>query len=126
MYQVTLSQEVDDKIKWTQNANGIYFTKSAYLAQIHGAKRNVSFKIMWSAEAQSKQRFLGWLILHQKTLTAENLLIRHWPCEWICYLCTEAFENAFVISSGNAKSQNTFGKKSLVKRVSLLYLHNEA
>lgn len=49
----------------------------------------------WSAEAQSKQRFLGWLVLHQRTLTAENLLIRHWPCQWICHLCSSAFHHLF-------------------------------
>jgi hypothetical protein len=38
-------------------------------------------------------RFFGWLVLHQKTLTAQNLLWRHWPCNWICCLCTCAFED---------------------------------
>lgn len=32
--------------------------------------------------------------MHQKILTAENLLRRHWPCNWICYLCTSAFEDS--------------------------------
>jgi hypothetical protein len=34
-----------------------------------------------------------YTILHQKTLTAQNLLRRHWPCNWICSLCTSAFED---------------------------------
>jgi hypothetical protein len=37
--------------------------------------------------------FFGWLILHKRILTAENLLIRHWPCDWICSLCREDFED---------------------------------
>ncbi|EEC84113.1 hypothetical protein OsI_30439 [Oryza sativa Indica Group] len=83
----------EDKIEWTQTTDGLYSARSAYHAQFFGTERNKSFKMIWTAEAQSKQRFLGWLILHQKTLTAENLLIRHWPCNWICQLCTEAFED---------------------------------
>lgn len=33
--------------------------------------------------------------MHQKALTAENVLIRLWPCDWICSLCTNAFENTY-------------------------------
>lgn len=41
-----------------------------------------------------KHRFFGWLVLHQKTLTADNLLRRHWPCDWIYCLCRSVFEDA--------------------------------
>lgn len=77
--------------KWTQN--GIYTAKSAYEAQFQGTIISTNFQPLWIAEAEPKQRFLGWLILHQKILTADNLLIRHWPCDWICSLCTDAFED---------------------------------
>ncbi len=50
------------------------------------------FAKIWSAPTEPKHRFLGWLILHQKTPTAQNLLHRHRPCDWICPLCREAFE----------------------------------
>uniref|UniRef100_A0A0E0JYJ0 Reverse transcriptase zinc-binding domain-containing protein n=1 Tax=Oryza punctata TaxID=4537 RepID=A0A0E0JYJ0_ORYPU len=62
------------------NASGTYTAKSAYQAQFIGSEYNPMFKLNWTAEAQSKQRFLGWLILHQRTLTTENLLIGQWPC----------------------------------------------
>lgn len=77
--------------KWTQN--GIYTAKSAYEAQFQGTIISTNFQPLWIAEAEPKQRFLGWLILHQKILTSDNLLIRHWPCDWICSLCTDAFED---------------------------------
>lgn len=93
LHHVELLVNTEDKIEWTQTTDGLYSARSAYHAQFFGTERNKSFKMIWTAEAQSKQRFLGWLILHQKTLTAENLLIRHWPCNWICQLCTEAFED---------------------------------
>jgi hypothetical protein len=43
--------------------------------------------------AEPKICSFGWLILHHKTLTAQNLLRRHWPCNWIYCLCTCAFED---------------------------------
>ncbi len=61
--------------------------------QFEGSFTSIDFKSIWKAPAETKMKFLGWLILHQKTLTAQNLLIRHWPCDWICCLCSSAFED---------------------------------
>lgn len=73
--------------------NFFYLLESAYRVQFLGSATNFSFKIIWSSDAQPKQHFHGWLILRQKALTAENLLIRHWPCYWICSLCESAFKD---------------------------------
>ncbi len=51
------------------------------------------FLLNWKAKALPKQIFLGWLILHHKVVTAENLLIRHWKCDWIRPLCRSASED---------------------------------
>lgn len=37
----------------------------------------MDFVSLWKAPAEPKMRSLGWLILHHKTLTAQNLLWRH-------------------------------------------------
>lgn len=50
------------------------------------------FLVNCNAKALPTQKFLGWT-LHQRTLTAENLLVRHWSCDWICSLCRQAFED---------------------------------
>lgn len=49
---------------------------------------------MWKSQAEPTHHFFGWLILHKWTLTAENLLICHWPCDWIYSLCRDIFEDA--------------------------------
>jgi hypothetical protein len=94
LQNVTLSQDISDDILWKWTENSQYFVKSAYLAQFQGGTTHAMFKPIWTSQAEPKQRFFGWLLLHQKVLTADNLLKRHWPCDWICSLCTSAFEDA--------------------------------
>lgn len=92
LQSVLLSQLLDDII-WNWTSSGSYSSKSAYLGQFQGSVVYNDFNSLWSAPAEPKMRFFGWLVLHQKTLTTQNLLRRHWPCNWICCLCTSAFED---------------------------------
>ncbi len=94
LQNINLVARQTDDISWRWTANGQYSAKSAYLAQFQGSNALTEFTPLWSAFAKPKHRFFGWLILHQRTLTAENLLRRHWPCDWICSLCNSAFEDA--------------------------------
>jgi hypothetical protein len=94
LQEVMLLENTPDDIHWKWTPNGEYSAKSAYEAQFQGMITNINFTPLWKAQAEPKHRFFGWLILHQRTLTAENLLRRHWPCNWICSLCTNAFEDA--------------------------------
>ena len=92
LQQVQLTQNVNDIVcNWTES--GTYTTKSAYLYQFAGSYTTSDFTSLWKAPAEPKMKIFGWLVLHQRTLTAQNLLIRHWPCDWICCLCTSAFED---------------------------------
>ena len=70
-----------------------YSAKSPYLFQFIGSQQDKVFLLNWKASVLPKQKFLGWLILHHKVLTAENMLIRHWECDWICPLCRGEFED---------------------------------
>lgn len=62
------------------------------LAQFYGQMVNANFIPLWQSHAEPKHRFFEQLLLHRRALTAKSLLLRHWPCEWICCLCYEAFE----------------------------------
>lgn len=84
---------IPDDISWKWNESGIYTSKSAYLFQFKGSFASINFSSLWKAPAEPKSRFFGWLVLHQKTPTTQNLLRRHWPCNWICCLCTCAFKD---------------------------------
>jgi hypothetical protein len=94
LQKVNLVAGQTDDISWRWTANGQYSAKSAYLAEVQGSNALIEFTPLGSAFAEPKHHFFGWLILHQRTLTAENLLRRHWPCDWICSLCNSAFEDA--------------------------------
>jgi hypothetical protein len=89
---VSLSQDPND-ITWNWTESGAYITKSAYLFQFEGSFATNDFVSLWKCPAEQKMKFFGWLVLHQKTLTAQNLLRRHWPCNWTCFLCGCAFED---------------------------------
>lgn len=91
---ISLNSNTADDISWKWTGNGQYTAKSAYLAQFQGGTTSSNFLPLWTTNAEPKQRFFGWLILHQKALTADNFLKRHWPCHWICCLCRSAFEDA--------------------------------
>lgn len=106
--QVVLDENVKDDITWNWTGNGQYSTKSAYLAQFNGTTAPANFSLIWSSRAEPKHRFFGWLILHKRTLTAENLLIRHWPCDWICSLCRDAFEDATHLAKDCAFTQTVW------------------
>jgi hypothetical protein len=32
--------------------------------------------------------FFAWLVLHNRVLTADNMIIKNWPCNPICSLCS--------------------------------------
>ncbi len=92
LQNVQLQQHTTDDIKWNLNESGSYSSKSANLFKFQGSFSPIDFSSVWRSPAELKMRFFGWLILLQKTLTAQNLLRRnllrrHWPCNWICSLC---------------------------------------
>lgn len=77
LQQIQLNPQVQDDIAWNWNEKGVYTAESAYLAQFQGSFVTHDFISIWKAPAEPKTRFFGWLIIHQKTLTAQSLLRRH-------------------------------------------------
>lgn len=91
---VILDEQRTYDISWKWTANREYSAKSAYQMQFQGEITHTNFSTLWTTHSEPKHRFFGWLILHQRTLTTENLLKRHWPCDWIYSLCRSAFEDS--------------------------------
>jgi hypothetical protein len=83
---VSLSDQ-EDSITWRWKANGSYLVASAYECQFLGAMINFLAADIWRAKCVQKCKFFAWLILYDKTLTAENMLKKGWPCNHICSLC---------------------------------------
>lgn len=83
---VNLSEE-HDAIRWRWTPNGKYTVHSAYDIQFMGATVYFPATEIWRAISEPKCRFFGWLVLHNKVLTADNMIKRNWPCNQTCTLC---------------------------------------
>lgn len=83
---ITLTEE-RDSIHWRWTSNGKYTVKSAYEVQFRGATVYFPAKEIWTARTEPKCRLFAWLALHNKVLTAENMIRKNWPCNPTCSLC---------------------------------------
>ena len=75
-----------------------YTAKSAYKAQLQGTFSTFNGSWIWKAFAEGKQKFFTWLLLQNKILTADNLIIRNWPCNEVCTFCDQELETATHLS----------------------------
>jgi hypothetical protein len=58
--------------KWT--SNGQYTVASAYECQFHGATIQFPAMSIWQAMSEPKCKFFTWLVMHDRVLTANNLM----------------------------------------------------
>ncbi|KAJ1257562.1 hypothetical protein BS78_10G005700 [Paspalum vaginatum] len=84
-----MNPEVEDEISWHWTDDGVYSTKSAYLAQFIGGHAKIKLLPIWKAKVEPKCRFFAWTLLRKKILTAENLQKRGWSNDPICKLCNQ-------------------------------------
>jgi hypothetical protein len=49
---------------------------------------------IWKAKVEPKGKFFAWLALYGKTLTADNMVKKNWPCDIMCPFCFCNFETA--------------------------------
>ncbi|CAN6246948.1 unnamed protein product [Urochloa humidicola] len=91
--QVRLNDQ-EDTIRWRWTASGTYTAKSAYNAQLIGAYCSFDATSIWKAKVEGKHRFFAWLLIQEKILTADKLIIRNWPCNPVCPLCAQELETA--------------------------------
>jgi hypothetical protein len=84
---VTLSQE-NDSIKWNWTPDGRYSVASTYECQFLGSFSKFPAPEIWKASSDPKAKFFAWLVMHNRVLTAENMLTKNWSCNPICSLCT--------------------------------------
>ncbi|WVZ55170.1 hypothetical protein U9M48_005869 [Paspalum notatum var. saurae] len=84
----------EDSIQWKWTANGIYSSKSAYMAQFHGSLCTFKANLIRKAHAEGKHKFFTMLLIQAKILTADKLILRQWPCNSMCVLCDQEEETA--------------------------------
>jgi hypothetical protein len=80
-----------DSITWKWIANGKFSVASTYNCQFLGSMVFFSPSAIWRATYEPKCRFFGWLAMHNKVLTADNMLKKNWTCDPVCqlYSCLE-------------------------------------
>jgi hypothetical protein len=76
-----------DKIVWRWTPNGKYSVSSAYECQFRGVISLFLAMDIWRARAEPKCKFFVWLALHNRILTADNMVKRNWDCNPTCPLC---------------------------------------
>jgi hypothetical protein len=88
---VTLNDQ-QDIISWRWTPDGKYTVASVYAYQFRGAISLFPTGIIWKAISKPKCKFFVWLTLHDRVLTAHNMIKRHWPCNPDCPLCLCCYE----------------------------------
>jgi hypothetical protein len=77
----------DYQIRWIWTANGQYSVASAYDCQFNGSFSYFPAVQIWKAKVEPKCRFFSWLVLHNRALTADNMMKKNWHCNPLCPLC---------------------------------------
>jgi hypothetical protein len=70
---VALSDQ-DDRITWRWTRDGKHTVSSAYDVQFRGAYARFPTNRVWKCIAEPKVKFSLWMVLHDKILTADNML----------------------------------------------------
>jgi hypothetical protein len=76
-----------DEIQWRWTGDGCYTVASAYDCQFFGNFSCFLARQIWKAQTEPKCRFFEWLVMHDRILTAHNMIKRNWPCDHNCSLC---------------------------------------
>lgn len=93
---VQLRQE-KDQIFWRWTSDGKYSVASAYECQFLGSMTNFPAIKIWQAQVEPKCRLFAWLVMHNRLLTADNMIKRNWDCNPICPLCLSAAETTTLL-----------------------------
>jgi hypothetical protein len=66
-----------DSIKWKWTEDGNYSVSSAYECQFKGAIIHFPAMSIWQARTEPKCKFYACLVMHERVLTADNLMKRN-------------------------------------------------
>jgi hypothetical protein len=83
----TSLNDQDDEIRWIWTTDGKFTVSSAYDYQFLGALTFFNAADIWKAYTEQKCKSFGWLIMHNRVLTADNMSKKIWPCNPLCSLC---------------------------------------
>ncbi|KAJ1693012.1 hypothetical protein LUZ63_009710 [Rhynchospora breviuscula] len=80
---------------WRWSANGTYSSASAYSVLADPGTRTEYHNKLWILKAPPRVKIFLWLLLLNRLLTQQNLILRNWPANDGCPSCTgHEFETA--------------------------------
>ncbi|KAJ4799837.1 RNA-directed DNA polymerase (reverse transcriptase)-related family protein [Rhynchospora pubera] len=82
-------------MSWRWTASGLYTSASAYAMLSDSGVRSPYHLKLWKVKAPPKVKIFIWLLLQDRLLTQQNLLLRNWPANIGCPCClARPFETA--------------------------------
>ncbi|KAJ4758597.1 RNA-directed DNA polymerase (reverse transcriptase)-related family protein [Rhynchospora pubera] len=82
-------------LSWRWTNSGCYTSASAYALLANPGIRSPYFGKLWKLKAPPKVKIFLWLLLQDRLLTQQNLLVRNWPANDGCPCClARPFETA--------------------------------
>ncbi|KAJ3688152.1 hypothetical protein LUZ61_017316 [Rhynchospora tenuis] len=85
----------DDNVIWRWTQNGLFSSSSAYHVLSNTGVRSWFYPFLWKIKAPPKVKIFLWLLLRDRLLTQQNLLLKGWPTATSCPTCnTISFETS--------------------------------
>lgn len=91
-YEITLTPNVLDDIRWRWSSSGELSSRTAYQAFFLGQVAVHEAKELWQVRAPNKCKFLAWLILHGRVWTSDRLHQHGLNDNDSCALCAQEAE----------------------------------
>jgi hypothetical protein len=79
--------DTPDEIKWWLTRSSKYSTSSAYVAQFFGSFLDYNWSNMWKTKIENKCKVWAWLILQNRSNTANRIIKNRGNANPICQLC---------------------------------------
>lgn len=107
MSTIILNNE-DYTVSWRWTVDGVFTTKSAYLALFEGSKRVEFADFVWKSDAPGKCKIFCWLAILGRCNTADVLAKKGWPHNTACALCSGPMEDALHLLANCAYSKEVW------------------
>lgn len=83
-----------DTVSWPMTSDGIFKVSSAYFVMQDGPAIKSTANRIWKLRTPPRYKIFGWLLMHNKILTVQNLKKRGFQLPGICYMCWKQDETA--------------------------------
>jgi hypothetical protein len=85
--EVNLGGQKDYIFFWKWTPDKKFSVATAYDYQFYGSILPFPAPQVWRAFSKHKSKFFAWLVMHNRILTADNMIKRNWTCEQLCSFC---------------------------------------